>query len=335
MRQEWWLRLWAISLALSGVNMRAQAQTCEQDSECGKGFSCQVTGAGTCPAIRCAPGEMCMQPACDPVVYRECQPAQCSTDSDCAAGMVCYANMGVVCASPAVAPCPPGQMCPEVKPTECFDPPKTCTPRYLVPCQEASDCGAAGWECKAVQACSCSGSSGAATPPSPAAEPKPVAAIDGGAADVGSGSGDSTPPADQKPADMDAGTAVVGMDPSCECHDLAVKQCQPIEMTCELDGDCPADFVCQHATAPMVSGSGSCSRSEDGGFSCTTDPPPPPPPTEQTPGNCWPKDYGTAKSGSLGGIPMASTSAPAGQGTNGSAEADDASLRSRRHDQRR
>jgi hypothetical protein len=327
MRQGSWLRLWAIGVALSGVNMRAQAQMCAQDSECGKGFSCQVTAAGTCPAIACAPGEKCMQPSCDPVVYRECRPAQCSTDTDCADGMVCYAGPVTCGGTIAVAPCPPDQTCPEVKPT-CPEPTRMCTPRYVLPCQQASDCGAAGWACKAVQECSCSGSAGSPTPsagavpgssaPMVSAAPTPEA--DAGTAHVGSGGGGqgATPPT-EKPVIADGGVAPTPpiMDPRCECHDSAEMQCEALEIDCASDADCPAEFVCQHLALPQTGGgSGSCTGSRDGGVICTEDPPAPAP---ETAGKCWPKYAGTSKSGGSLGLAMPTTSVPAAgaQGTNG------------------
>ncbi|HET9953243.1 MAG TPA: hypothetical protein VFQ61_02000, partial [Polyangiaceae bacterium] len=72
----------ALSGALLSASL-ARAQ-CGDDSECAKGFSCQVL-AVSCVAPACPPGQDCpTEPECDASEVRDCVPAKCSSDSDCA-----------------------------------------------------------------------------------------------------------------------------------------------------------------------------------------------------------------------------------------------------------
>jgi len=145
----------------------------------------------------------------------------------------------------AVAPCPPGQTCPAVMPPPptCAESKRMCTPRYLLPCEQASDCGA-GFACKPNQVCTCSASAGSATPPvpmtmTPAPTPAPAPAADAGTAPS---KGDPDAPV-SSPA-QDAGMAVSSPTTSCECHDSEDKHCDLLEMLCNVDADCPATFHC-------------------------------------------------------------------------------------------
>jgi len=159
-------------LALFGfAALPAHAQsTCGADSDCVKGWTCQVTGGSTCASAACAPGEKCeSQPSdCVNEVYKSCRPGPCQVDSDCAAGMVCYTQTETDCAPSA---CSSGQECP--KPACETRTESACVPRYVLPCTTASDCGA-GFQCESAgEQCACSGSAGGSDsdggtpPPSP------------------------------------------------------------------------------------------------------------------------------------------------------------------------
>ena len=51
------------------------ANTCAQNSDCPKGFACQVSEIATpCAAIACAAGETCTQPQCNPEMVSSCTP---------------------------------------------------------------------------------------------------------------------------------------------------------------------------------------------------------------------------------------------------------------------
>jgi len=197
-----------LAFALFGLaSLPAYAQsTCSADSECVKGWTCQVSGGTACAAPACAPGEKCEQQPIDCVneEYRSCQPGPCRVDSDCADGMVCYTHTESDCAPSA---CAPGQECPtpacESK-TE-----SACVPRYVLPCSTASDCGD-GFQCESAgEQCSCSGSAGSSD-----------SASDGGA----------PTPAPQ--------------EPDCVCEPSKELRCHAATVNCTADSDCPADWSC-------------------------------------------------------------------------------------------
>lgn len=146
-------------LALSSLSLASRPAhahgSCSADTDCVKGWTCQVSGGSACTSPACPPGEKCeAQPTdCTPVEYKSCQPGPCRADSDCASGMVCYTHTDTDCAPSA---CAAGQECP---PPACE--PKTesaCVPRYVLPCSTATDCGP-GFQCASSgEQCACSGS---------------------------------------------------------------------------------------------------------------------------------------------------------------------------------
>ena len=145
------------SLGFASLPAHAQS-TCSADSDCVKGWACQVTGGSTCAAVACAPGEKCeSQPSdCVNEEFKSCRPGPCQVDSDCAADMACYTHSESDCAPSA---CSSDQVdCP--KPTCETRTESRCVPRYVLPCTTASDCGA-GFSCESAgEQCSCSGSAG-------------------------------------------------------------------------------------------------------------------------------------------------------------------------------
>ena len=196
-----------LALALFGLTSRpAQAQSsCSVDTDCVKGWTCQVSGGPACAAPACRPGERCDEQPIDCVAqeFKSCQPGACSEKSDCADGMVCYTHTETDC--PLTA-CASGQECPQ---PSCE--PKTesqCVPRYVLPCNTASDCGS-GFTCESAgELCSCSGSAG-------------------GSADSADGGKPAPPP-----------------EESCVCEPSKELRCHAPAVNCVADSDCTGGWSC-------------------------------------------------------------------------------------------
>jgi hypothetical protein len=256
--------LWSGGLLLTGWAAGVQAQTCQANADCPKGFTCEVTGGSTCASPACAPGEKCPPPPpCENMVYRSCQPGPCATDSDCAEGMVCYEQKIQACSGGAALPCLPGSACPEPAPPVCTEQStRSCVPRYLLPCTDDASCGP-GFTCKEELSCGCAGSAaaGAPTPQSNPASPAP--APDAGSSGSGFAAqrpvpvidGGQAPPPNEPPLPAaDAGVALDGgsaqtpppPDTACSCAPSGQKRCELNEITCKQDSDCPAHFTCQN-----------------------------------------------------------------------------------------
>src|SRR4051812_22417970 len=121
-----------LAVTLFGLAPRpAQAQsTCAADSDCVKGWTCQVSGGTACASPACPPGQKCeAQPTdCVNEQYKSCLPGPCLADSDCASGMVCYTYTDYNYCPPSPS-CAPGQECPtpQCDGTSVSE----CVPRYL------------------------------------------------------------------------------------------------------------------------------------------------------------------------------------------------------------
>jgi MYXO-CTERM domain-containing protein len=223
----------------------ADPTSCSQDSNCTKGFTCQVVGASACPAYACASpagtvdAQACPPPpACNPQVFKGCLPGPCSTDSDCATGMVCYADSYTNCPAPApLLSCPPNADCaaPALDAGACTTATvKSCVPRYDLPCKVDSDCGD-GFTCvpDTITSCSGGGSTGSA--------------VSGGVPTTGSG-----------PAILvDAGTVVVAAvdassPPSCTTTTGSTSSCQAKAITCTISADCPSTWTCVAQPQPIT-----------------------------------------------------------------------------------
>jgi Cys-rich repeat protein len=157
------------ALGALGVARTAGADptSCAADSDCTKGFTCQVVGATACAGTACAvppagaDAEACPPPpVCDPTVIKGCMPGPCTTDSDCATGMVCYADTYTSCPPPEPVPiCPKNADCaaPAIDAGVCTTTTmNSCVPRYDLPCKVASDCGD-GFTCAPDTTTECSG----------------------------------------------------------------------------------------------------------------------------------------------------------------------------------
>jgi MYXO-CTERM domain-containing protein len=209
--------------------------SCGADTDCEKGFVCAVVGGVACAAPPCAEGEACEIPTCEPMEIRACVPAQCSSNADCAADMLCLQQTTGGCSVPMAPPCEPGLPCPDSPAVpECSEVQVSgqCVPRYQLPCQTAEDCGD-GFNCVAAQSCSCPGSEG--TSPSDAAPEF--------AGSPGGSSGDTDSPAPPK------------VPEDCSCFtDESYKLCEPKDIACATDDACPESWSCQ-----MVGGYSACS----------------------------------------------------------------------------
>jgi MYXO-CTERM domain-containing protein len=195
-----------LALVLFGLAPRlVHAQSsCSVDSECVKGWTCQVSGGSSCASPACPPDEKCEpQPSdCVNVEYKSCQPGPCGLDSDCADGMVCYTHIESDCAP---VTCGPGQEC--GTPSCGSKTESACVPRYVLPCTTASDCGS-GFRCESAgEQCSCSGSAGGRED-----------ASDGG-----------TPPPEP---------------PDCTCEPSKELRCRATAVVCDDESDCSAGWSC-------------------------------------------------------------------------------------------
>lgn len=231
------------ALGALGVARTAGADptSCAADSDCTKGFTCQVVGATACAGTACAvppagaDAEACPPPpVCDPTVIKGCMPGPCTTDSDCATGMVCYADSYTTCPAPAPS-CPKNADCavPAVDAGACTTTTvKSCVPRYDVPCTVSSDCGD-GFTCVPDTITSCSGGGSAGS------------GVAGGAPTTGSG-----------PAILvDAGTIAVDASsdppPSCTTTTGSTSSCQANTIPCATSSDCPSTWTCVSQPQPV------------------------------------------------------------------------------------
>jgi hypothetical protein len=170
--------------------------------------------------------------------------------------MVCHKQKISECSGGAAVPaCPPDQPCavPDAPPQEpsCTEHELAeCVPRYVLPCQQHSDCGE-GFSCEASEECMCSGSAGAARD---AGSPRPSADQNGFAPVPARDAGSDTP-------ESHGDAAVGGVPPICECHPSEQKHCALQAKTCNADQDCPRDFACVTYTD---AGSVSCAKSDAG-----------------------------------------------------------------------
>jgi hypothetical protein len=203
--------LFATVLVPTPAHALQAAPGCNTNADCAQGFECTVVGTSGCAgaAAPCAPGASCPEPVpCEPMVQKACTPAHCESNADCADGMVCF-DFPTSCADTACSSEDPdcGSAVPACDPQSN----KMCAPRYVLPCQQAADCGE-GFTCEPQLSCGCSGSSGEASEPQPGSAPTPAA----GAA----------------PA------------PDCACEPTGELRCIAKEITCTMATDCPVGWTC-------------------------------------------------------------------------------------------
>jgi len=205
-------------LALTPRAAAAQ-NSCSSDTECVKGWTCQVTGGSGCGSA-CPSGQECAPaPDCAPQQIKSCLPGPCQTDRDCADGMVCSTLTEAHCAPTA---CPPNDA--SCVPAPCTPTTtRACIPRYLLPCATAADCGGAGFDCVAnVQECAC-----------------PGVAAPAGSGSAGSGT-PGAPPSDAGPAPAD-----VDASSGCTCAPATGQHCTVRPVDCSSAADCIAGWTCE------------------------------------------------------------------------------------------
>ncbi|HKY36357.1 MAG TPA: hypothetical protein VJN18_10485 [Polyangiaceae bacterium] len=270
------------ALALVAPPDTSDPSTCQANSDCQMGFECTVVGGSACggaaPVPTCPPGETC-EPApipqpCVAMEYKACTPARCMSDADCADGMICHSY---------TSPCPITDCacssdmpdCDCGTPVACM--PETfsmCTPRYVLPCGAAADCGP-GFTCEEQQSCGCAGSSGGGATPNgdaaPGFAPLPPEGMAGAPAEM------------PEPADP--------LPPECSCEPSGVFACIPQEIACDDASDCPSGWICQQevqADRPACFGEG-----------CPT-----PEPLLPARFLCQPEYYGGVGVDDAGGVPV-------------------------------
>ncbi len=272
------------ALGLGGAAMLgaagASAQECESDADCSTGLECTSYGqAQDCavPAIDCAEGEECPEPApCEAKEIKACALPSCETDDDCPGGTVCHAATYERCsgasggsdpgAAPA-EPCPDGEECPQPEEPICETPEckeamivpvdcetvteePACVPVYRLSCSEDADCGA-GFTCEEQISMSCSGSAGSGTPSS------------GGGSDGDPGDGDrAIPPEEEQPS-----------EPSCTSEPTGEFYCKAIVVECASNDDCETGWTCEENPSRPVCGGTAGERPADSGDSGAFAPP--------------------------------------------------------------
>ena len=243
---------------------------CGPGPACAVGFECTVVATSGCAsAAPCAPGASCPAPGpCVDTQEMGCTPAHCTADTECAPGMVCHAWTEPCAVTDCFCP-PDAKDCNCGGPTTCEgNTVSMCTPRYLLPCKTASDCGD-GFTCEVLMTggCASSGSGGGATP-----QP---------------GNAGAAP----SPPDGTAGTASTPLptDPCGPQVPSGVSQCVAKPITCASAAECPAGWSC--VTEDVPTSAPACN-----GDHCASDPVPTPMPARSV---CVPPYYGANSSGGL------------------------------------
>jgi hypothetical protein len=249
-------------VALVGFDVHVAQAACIGDEDCEKGFTCAPSSGG-CAVAPCRPGGECPTPeACKVDAARECiLVTDCHSDDDCADGTVCFESSATVCTGVAY-PCEANGYCPPSPPETCTTfTSQQCTPRYLLPCESASDCGE-GFRCEAQTVCTQAGID--VSGPAMVAN----AGTEGGAPPANAAS-DSTP--DDSP----------GVGIPAECRPSDSKACQVIVKECSSRADCPSGWSCEALPVPLcatptpapgqvldVSAEGNCPPPAPGPFTC-------------------------------------------------------------------
>ena len=203
--------------------------SCETDADCPGGMACEVVGG---MSTACAAGEDCEPETTE---FYGCRAASCETDADCSGGTVCIMVEEDCEEVPVMMPCPPGEedcdSMPEPEPCEA----KTvghCAPKWAAPCDADADCGD-GFACVAETIEVCSG--GAPTTPAPTPDVPKDGDDDAGDDDEGSGEGSSGAPIPEEDP----------VEPQCETIETGNNICEPKEVICNSDADCPDEWTCE------------------------------------------------------------------------------------------
>lgn len=254
---------------------------CATDADCPVGFACEEIAWGACPgAPPCEEGEDCPPPPpCEEGSELVCVPAPiaCASDSDCPSDLECVTFTYEECwgssepgepTDPVPMPIPDDRDADAGSDAGSDDSPDGgesddgfegddfedefecetvteayCAPAYVGGCETDSDCGE-GFDCVALEVCSCSGSGGSDAPGVPGSA--------GGGADAGSEDPDFG--GDDAGSDFDEDDAGFGDDEreddeeweeECSCEPTGEFFCEPREVECSTDADCPDDWTCE------------------------------------------------------------------------------------------
>lgn len=252
-------------LSFAAVTMTAsmaQADECVSDADCPAGFACEETSWAACPTMPpCEEGAECPEPPeCEDGSEFVCvvSPQECDTDADCDGGLTCVTFTSETCTgedtpppvpggddapdsdapepdAPCDTPDDPGPDCEETEFSCSTTTESYCAPAYVGSCAADADCGE-GFTCAEIEQCSCSSGGGTGSTPTPTPDPD---GEDSGGSDSGSDSDDDSG------SDSDD-------DHSCECEGAGEFYCQPNEVTCDADADCPTDWTCEDMGGPDV-----------------------------------------------------------------------------------
>lgn len=298
-----------IMMLMAWVPATANAEPCETDQDCPEGMLCAMSTMA-CPP--CEPGKEC--PPCETETQGECMEAgggggefwggtECETDADCPSMFHCeeveMGGCGGSSASCACPDCAPGEECPPCVCDEISEDPEDCettTAKVCVykqqECAADADC-AEGFECQEEEVCWGSGGG--------------VACTCAGCVCPTCEEGEECPPCDCPAPD------------ECECDDEPVETteecevtgsyCVPVEVPCQSDADCAADWEC--VMLPVACACPGCACEEGSDCSC----PPCECDEESTDGICAPAGWGqfvTSENmdGGSGGAQENGTSSP-------------------------
>ncbi len=239
---------------------------CETDADCGEGWACERGADEICSTWACADGEDCPEPevVCETWEYAYCMPdlIECSTDADCPDDLTCFTYEYEECSGGGSMGCAPGEDCPDVDfEEECTSVSESfCAPAYIGPCEADADCGE-GFACVPEEVCWCGGSdAGGGSSGSGGGEVPPPLPDDPDAPDAGSGddggSGDEDTPDggwDREPSEED-----------CGCEETGAFYCEPQEIICADDSECPDGWACESWGDSAVS----CYEDESGEVIC-------------------------------------------------------------------
>lgn len=245
----------AAALLLLGLAAPAAALDCESDGDCPAGFVCESFGMDVAPCA-CPEGQECDCPGPDEATeYKACVPSTCDADPQCNSPDLVCIEITEKCPDVMVsaAPdCPPGEECPAPEPPEpasdCEEETQGyCLPKWLGSCSSDGDCGP-GFTCTEGEVCECSG---------------------GGSSGSSGSAGGGTPTPAPPPGKSDDGD-----DPNCSCSGSGEFWCQPDEVACAADNDCPVGWTCHEFSSGI---STTCVETPDGEGDCGEQPDPAPP----------------------------------------------------------